>query len=169
MICDKGLSKSRILILAIILISAAPVFSQDNAPGREEFWICPGAEVAMYSISNAAYGGGLSFGYGRRAAIGLKAAYFFDLDKEVDSLELNLLLRWYFFPAAPSAGPFIQLNAGPVFFFQDKDFPSTLGVVSAGLNLGWRFLLGRYWFIEGAIRGGYPYIAGAQLSAGLRF
>ena len=157
------------LIAILVLITALPVLAQERTVKREDFWICPGAEVAMFSISNMAYGGGLTLGYGKAFSIGLKAAWFFDGSREVDSLEINLLLRWYFMGA--SSGPFLQLNGGPVFFAQKESMtmPSELGVVSAGLSIGWRFLLGRFWFIEGAIRGGYPFIAGAALSAGCHF
>jgi hypothetical protein len=73
---------------------------------------------------------------------------------------------------AGSSGLFIQFNGGPVIFAQNDDsiaVPSGMGTFSAGLSLGWRFLLGRTFFIEPVIRGGYPYIVGAGLSAGVRF
>jgi hypothetical protein len=35
--------------------------------------------------------------------------------------------------------------------------------------LGWRFLFGGHFFIEPAVRAGYPYFAVAGLSAGARF
>jgi hypothetical protein len=47
--------------------------------------------------------------------------------------------------------------------------PSEVGTISIGLGVGWRFLLGNLFFIEPAIRGGFPYIVGAGLSAGVRF
>ena len=152
-----------------VFLSALPVFAQDRSREAQDLWICPGAEIAMYSISNAAYGGALSIAYGNRVSLGFKAAWFIDGDREVNTLELNLLFRWYFL--RPISGLFIQFNGGPAFFFQNEDLtiPSRLGAVSAGLSLGWRFLLGRYWFIEPSLRGGYPFIAGAGLSAGLHF
>ena len=157
------------LVLAMFL-PGLPIFAQDRTATSEDLWICPGAEIAMYSLSNAAYGGGLALGYGKGAAIGFKAAWFADGSGEVTTLELGLLLRLYF--QGSSSGPFIQVNGGPAFFAEeDENFaiPSRIGVVSAGLSLGWRFPLARYWFVDGALRVGYPYIAGLGLSAGFRY
>ena len=157
-----------ILSLALcVFLSALPVSAQDSTRETQDLWICPGAEIAMYSVSNAAYGGAFSIAYGNRASIGFRAAWFMDGNREVNTLELNLLFRWYFL--RPISGLFIQFNGGPALFFQNEAFaiPSRLGAVSAGLSLGWRFLLGRYWFIEASLRGGYPFMAGAGLSAGL--
>ena len=174
MIFDKrGSGRLKILLLFFLcfLSTTLQVSAQEDLIEKQDFWICPGAEIAMYSISGIAYGGGLSIGYGRRAAVGLKADFFLDGEKEVTTLELDFLLRWYFRSGASFSGPFIQLNAGPAIFFRENNNvnPSHLGIISGGLSLGWRFLLGRYWFIEAAIRGGYPYIAGAGLYAGFHF
>jgi len=163
--CRKTLS----FLAFIFLLCSLPVFAQNTAKESQDLWICPGGEIAMYSVSNAAYGGSLSIAYGNKASIGLKAAWFIDGNMEVNTLELNLIFRWYFL--RPISGLFIQFNGGPAIFLQSESFtiPSRLGAVSAGLSLGWRFLLGRYWFIEPSIRGGYPFLAGAGLSGGLRF
>lgn len=162
--------KNILFILAIlILFPLFSAFSQGNTANREELWISGGAEAAMFSVENVAFGGGLSIGYGSRATIGLKTSFFIENREEVNTLELNLLFRWYFFSSDPSSGLFIQINAGPAFFFQNNKYPTTLGTLSAGLSLGWRFNFGRSFFAEGAIRGGYPYLAGVQLSAGYCF
>ena len=155
-----------------LFVATLPVFTQEptgeySTVQREDFWICPGAEIAMFSVSNASFGGALSLGYGRRAAIGLKAAWLIDGRDRVSTLEFNFLLRWFFLDA--SWGPYIQFNGGPAFFIQDEGLtmPAKLGTISAGISAGWRFLLGRFWFAEAAIRGGYPYIAGGGISFGL--
>jgi len=163
----------RKLFLSFFLISFAgglPVYAQNRVREAQDFWLCPGAEAAMYSISNFAYGPSLSLGYGNRISIGFNGAFFFDGAKEVNTLELNLLFRWYILQ--PVSGLFLQLNGGPAFFFEDKeifDSDSQLGVFSISLCLGWRFLLGKRFFMEACIRGGYPFIAGAGISAGLHF
>ena len=158
-------------VLFLAVSGQGPVYSLEGAAPREDLWICPCAELALYSISNAAYGGGLSLGYGNRTSIGIKAAYLFDPTGKVSTLEINFLFRVYFLRAFSSSGPYIQINGGPAFFAKDSrhSFPYEFGAVSAGLSLGWRFHIGKHFFIEPAIRGGYPYIVGGGLFAGVHF
>jgi hypothetical protein len=109
-------------------------------------------------------------------SLGLKVVYLDDIN-EFRTVELNFLLRFYPLGMARAefprnSGLFLQLNGGPVIFARDANdiaMPSKTGTLSGGLSLGWRFLLGRFFFIEPAVRGGYPYVAGAGLSAGVRF
>ena len=159
------------LLIVCIFLSGIPVFAQNNSGEREDLWICAGPEIAMFSISNLAYGGGLAIGYGSGTSIGFKISYFIDGGGMVNSLELNILFRFYFFGKDSYSGPFVQLNAGPVLFAQYESFgiPAELGTLSAGLVVGWRYLLTQYFFLEGTLRGGYPYIAGIAFSAGLHF
>jgi hypothetical protein len=171
---SKG--KLRFLIFALCyllfaLCFAFPIFAQEQASVREDLWICPVFESGWYGVSGMAIGGGAALGYGDRLAFGLKAVYWNDL-KELRALELNFLARYYFFSRAAPSGLFVQINGGPVIFAhgeQSITMPSETVTISAGLCLGWRFLLGRHFFTEPFIRTGYPYIAGAGLSAGVRF
>ena len=169
------------MAVVLLLIGTASVFAQEEAVHIEsaqtetvkhrDFWVCPGAETAMFSPTGMAYGGGLSIGYGRRATIGFKAAYLVNT-KGLSTLELNFLFRWYFLRPMAYFGPFVQIGGGPVFFAQNKNtiaVPAEFGTVSASLSVGWRFLLGKRWFLEPAIRAGYPFLVGAGVSAGLRF
>jgi hypothetical protein len=147
----------------------SPPINKTNA--FEDMWVCPVFESGWYSISNIAIGGGAALGYGNRAAIGLKVIYWNDMDG-IRSLELNFLLRFYIFGRMERSGLFAQVNGGPVIFARDEGnlaVPSGIGTFSAGFSVGWRFLFGRYFFVEPAVRAGYPYIAGAGLSAGVRF
>ena len=161
--------KILVFLAFFILFPALTAFAQDRTVEREDFWISGGADVAMFSVTNIAYGGGLALGYGKNVSIGFKAAWFFDGAKEVNSMEFNILLRWFFIRA--SSGPFFQFNGGPVFFAKDESMkiPSEFGAISAGLSFGWRFRFGKYWFVEGAVRGGYPFIAGGGIFAGCCF
>jgi hypothetical protein len=191
----------RIFFLSALVIffsftgaGAGAVFAQEANTGflaapaqRGDFWVCPGAETAFYSSSGVSVGGSLAAAYGSRASIGFKAAWFFDMNNELDALEINFLLRYYFMNSAeaassvegaPSAegvscaGPWIQLTGGPAMFFgrEDKNsVPARYGRISAGLTFGWRFLFGNLFFAEPYIRAGYPYIAGAGVSAGVHF
>ena len=141
-------------------------------PQRGDFWVCPGAETAFYTSSGVSVGGSLAAAYGNRASIGFRAAWFFDMNNELDALELGFLLRYYFMKSEPSTGPYLQLTGGPVLFFDREEknsVPAHYGRISAGLTFGWRFLFGKLFFAEPYIRAGYPYIAGAGVSAGVRF
>ena len=159
-------------LATVLILFPVPGFSQEQAFERGDFWICPAAETSLYSISSVSYGGGIALGYGRGASIGFKAAYFYDHEGQVDTMELGILLRFYFFGISSCSGPFIQFSGGPAFFFAREDdvqLPSELGMISAGISAGWRFLLGKTLFVEPSVRGGYPYIFGAGLSTGVRF
>jgi hypothetical protein len=161
------------LLVFISAVGIIPVFAQNRNDVIEDRWVCPVFESGLYGISNLAFGGGAALGYGDKVAFGLKVIYWNDLE-EVRALELNFLARFYFFRMIDAwrSGLFIQFNGGPVIFARGENniaIPSETVMISAGFSLGWRFLLGRYFFIEPAIRGGYPYIAGAGLSAGVHF
>ena len=142
-----------------------------------ETWICPSAEIGLYSANSISYGAGLAAAYGKKVSVGLKASFLFDAEKILDVLEINFLLRWYPLPSAEgnavtSTGPFFQFSGGPAIFFdrrKDISLPAGIGRISAGLGFGWRFPLDRLFFIEPSIRAGYPFIVGAALSTGIRF
>jgi hypothetical protein len=141
---------------------------------RGDFWACPGAEAVFFSSSGISAGGGFAAAYGSKTSMGFKAAWFFDMNNELDALELNFLFRYYFMGAenAPSAGPYLQLTGGPALLFaraEDVSIPAKWGAVSAGLTFGWRFFLGKFMFVEPYVRAGYPYIAGAGVSGGVHF
>jgi len=177
----------KFFLLTIVIFSSIAGFSQEGNPAkgflaapskRGDFWICPGAETAFYSASGVSVGGSLALAYGSKFSLGFKAAWFFDMNKNLDVLEMNLLLRYYFKDSAASgesessAGPYLQLTGGPALFFDNTEgaaIPAHWGTVSAGLTFGWRFLFGKLFFAEPYIRGGYPYLVGAGVSAGVRF
>jgi len=141
-------------------------------PERGEFWFCPSAEIALYSEQSFSYGAGFTIAYGKKASIGLKAVFFFDNSKILDVLELHILIRLYIFKGAANRGPFFQLEGGPAIFFHrdhNIELPAAFGMFSVGLTFGWRFLLGKIFFIEPSISGGYPFIVNGSLSIGLRF
>jgi len=160
----------RFLVIILILLTGINVslFAQKS----EVFWFCPSAEIALYSEQSFSYGGGFVIAYGKNASIGLKGAYFLDEQKVSDVLELNVLFRLHLLKEAANRGPFFQLTGGPAIFFpRDLDIilPAKIGMFSASIGFGWRFLFGKTFFIEPQVRGGYPFIAGASLSAGFKF
>jgi hypothetical protein len=163
--------KKTFLFLFFNTLVVLPVFAQEQSSGREDLWVCPVFESNWFSIKNIAIGGGAALGYGERVTFGLKVFYCDDING-VRTLELNFLLRLYLFRGSSNSGLFFQFNGGPVIFAQDKDslsVPSEIGTISTGISLGWRFLFGSHFFLEPAVRGGYPYAVGAGLSAGVRF
>jgi hypothetical protein len=163
--------KPLFLLVFIYSLGVMPISAQEQVSVREDFWVCPVFESGLYGVSNIAIGGGAALGYGDRVVIGLKVVYWNDLT-QLSALELNFLVRFYFFNRAAPSGLFVQFSGGPVILARDENkiaIPSDISMISAGLTLGWRFLLGRHFFIEPAVRGGYPYIVGAGLSAGVRF
>jgi len=160
------MKRSAFFVMLCLLLPVMTVFAGEN----DDFWLCPGAETAMYGVSSLAYGGGFSVGYGKGISMGLKAAWYTS-GEGTTALELNFLLRYFIFGMEAVSGPFLQLLAGPTLFATGGDniaVPSEYGMISAGLSFGWRFLFGGRWFVEPSIRGGYPYMAGAGLSAGVR-
>ena len=136
------------------------------------FWVSGGIETAMYSDSGFCYGGSLSIAFGKGVSIGGKAAYFINFDTGIDALEYGFLLRFYFLGISSYSGPFFQLSGGQVFLFRRSSgllFPAEWGTIYAGAETGWRFLLGKNFFMEPFIRGGFPYLIGGGISAGFVF
>ena len=124
-----------------------------------------------YGRRAPALGGGFALGAGDGVAIGFRLLYAVAFgDESINSLEMALFMRFYPFGPEASTGLFVQVTVGAVIYARDNafSFPSEAGAISAGLAAGWRFPLGKHWYIEPSIRGGYPYIAGAGVSAGFR-
>jgi len=162
--------KKFLFLPALCILSCYDGFAQSGQE-REDFWISANMDAAMYTYSGVSWGGSLSLGYGDGTSIGLKASWFY-ICEGVNTLELCFLFRFYFFGSQANSGPFVQFAGGPALFFP-KDIgislPAKLGMISAGLDIGWRFLIGKLFFIEPSVRAGYPYIAGGGISAGIRF
>jgi len=138
----------------------------------DEFWFCPSAEIALYSEYSFSYGAGFAIAFGKKTSVGLKGVFFFDEAKALDVLELQVLFRLYLLKGNDNKSLFLQFTGGPAIFFpreHEITLPAQIGMLSAGIALGWRFLLGNTFFIEPQVRGGYPFIVGVSLSAGLMF
>jgi len=167
----------RYVFVLFSLLICLPLSAQEQPPNPPaaksgDFWIGPGAEAALYGPEGRSYGGSLTIGYGSGTSMGIKASWLYDHDGQLHILVLDILFRLYFFGRSANSGLFIQLAGGPALYFEREEnisFPARIGIPSVGLAVGWRFPLGRYFFLEPSIRGGYPYLAGAGLSAGVRF
>jgi hypothetical protein len=128
-------------IFFLLLLFILPSVTLLSAGERGDFWVSLGGDTALYSTSGLAYGGSLSFGYGTGISFGLKAAWFFG-PESIDTFELLFLFRLYVPRAFSYSGPYVQLMGGPSFYNHRGSFsiPSDLGMISAGLGFGWRFL-----------------------------
>ncbi|MDR2768450.1 MAG: hypothetical protein LBB82_09030 [Treponema sp.] len=141
-----------------------------HAQAEDGFFAGPLAEAALYSRNSAAFGGGFILGGGGGSmALGLMTVCFVDGEK-LTTLEITIFFRRYLLPGREGEGLFAQVNGGVALFnLNGVAIPAKLGMFSAGLTAGWRFLFGELWYVEPTVRVGWPYIAGAGVSAGFRF
>ena len=150
-----------ILIIFVILIYTLTPFSVSALSG----FIGLDLEGNMNTREKAAMAGGLSFGFDweQNFTLGFRATYSNNLNT-VSCVQPTVFFRYY--PFIKSSGFFMQGELGAVLFFEYGDlFPAIQG----GLAAGWRFNLGKTWYLEPSIRGGYPYIWGAGLTVGIRY
>ena len=139
---------------------------------EDAFWIALSPETAMYRNSGFCFGAGFAFAYGKRASIGLKAAYFVNFEDRIDVLELGFLLRFYLLKGILNSVLYLQLTGGHALFIRGDDgisFPAHWGTMYGGPEIGWRFLFGNVFFLEPFVRAGYPYLFGGGISAGVVF
>jgi hypothetical protein len=124
-----------------------------------------GVEANSNTREGAAFGGSLSGGVDldNQFSLGLKAAFSSNMDT-ITALETAALFRYYL--PLKFSGLFAQAELGAVIFFEnDSSYPAFLG----GAAFGWRFNFYKNWYIEPYVRGGYPFIWGAGVLAGLHF
>jgi len=157
------------IILLIFTAFPAMALGGDNTT----FFVAPIIDVSMYGRNAPSTGIGLSLGWDGKVAIGLGCLYTFSHeDDSVYALEMTALIRMYILNMEnnKTSGLFLQFNGGPVLIKKESSvsIPTEYGAFSAGLTVGWRFPFGKYFYVEPAIRGGYPYKAGAGVSAGIR-
>jgi hypothetical protein len=99
---------------------------------------------------------------GRSFSAGLKTGYSRNITN-ISTLEMAALGRWYFVSSEKSRF-FAQLELGAdLIFYEERTIPAFLG----GLILGCHFPIAS-WYVEPALRGGYPYIWGLSISFGRR-
>jgi hypothetical protein len=149
--------KGALFLCLLFAIARPPIHS------LEGWFVGLGAEANAHTREAAAMGGGLSFGLdiNRNFASGLKAAFSHNFDT-VAAFEPLAFFRYYL--PLGIAGPFAQAEAGAAVYFEHGlAYPA----FSGGLALGWRFALGRRFYIEPLFRGGYPFAWGAGLTAGI--
>jgi len=184
---DKGGWKYLILLFLVFFIfpAAAQELEQIDKPESEQseeqsaeqpsrglgFFIAPLTELTGHGRESPSLGAGFAFGADDGVAVGFRCLYTFELNSEsVNALELTVFLRWYLRGVSAYSGPFIQFTGGTVLYAINNSVsvPSKVGMLSAGLGFGWRIPLGKYWFLEPAVRAGYPFMYGAGVAIALR-
>jgi hypothetical protein len=152
--------KGTMLALLLLILGALPAVAEDGGP-----MLGLTTEGTVNTRAWGAFGGGLALGWDiNGASLGVRAVYNVN-GKPMQVLESLFFARCYLPSLAGRGGFFVQLEAGPGFVFEEG---YTVGTISAGLMTGWRFLLGRRWFVEPFVRAGYPFIAGGGVGTGLR-
>jgi hypothetical protein len=124
-----------------------------------------GVEGNSNTREGAALGGSLSGGLDldQQLSLGLKVAFSSNMDT-VTALETTVLFRYYL--PLEISGFFAQLEMGTAIFFENnKSYPAFL----VGAVFGWRYYFYKNWYIEPYVRGGYPFVWGAGVLAGLSF
>jgi len=160
--------------IATASVIVAPVNTQVSTPvpmrtpqkvkssGNSGFFVGLGSEVNNNAKKGNAIGGNMALGYdmSKHFALGVNAVYSNDLEEEI-TLESKLMLRYYL----PIGGPFVQAEAGGALNKNDKNSIIPQG----GMAAGWRFSVDKEWFVEPAVRGGYPYVWGTGITLGKKF
>jgi hypothetical protein len=144
-----------------------------STKGHRDFYIALFAAGLGYTRYSAALGGGLMLG-GSFETIGTGLSLLFAQDAEkfitMEALAHLRLYMLFLSDAKNSTGLFIQAEGGvALFVHSEPENTTTMFTAAAGLCAGWRIPLGARWYIEPAIRGGFPYIFGGSLAAGYRF
>jgi outer membrane protein OmpA-like peptidoglycan-associated protein len=162
-----------IFVFFIFLCVTASIFALDF--GFDGAFAGIGPEINGYSRTRFSFGGDLTLGIDLNDSFsaGLETGFFDNFDT-VSALETALFFRYYFpwlnFPKDID-GPFAQLEAGCVVFFERgrNESPEIPPSFIGGLSAGWRINLGEHWYVEPAVRVGYPHVWGFGVTAGIRF
>ncbi|MDR1948542.1 MAG: hypothetical protein LBQ38_04050 [Spirochaetaceae bacterium] len=153
--------KRIVILLAVFTVLAGLIGAQEE----NRFSLGIGIEGNMNTPGGFALGGNVGFAYGITdfIAIGIKAGYSNNLER-IMVLEPGVFARYYFFTWEEKS-LFAQLDLGASLIFEEAlIYPTVMG----GLSVGLRIPLAS-WYVEPAVRGGYPYVFGAGLTAGYRF
>ncbi|MCL2722296.1 MAG: hypothetical protein FWD47_13285, partial [Treponema sp.] len=113
--------KNAITIFLFFLISFNLSAQDSPQKSRENIFISPVIETALYGYENINYGGGIAFGYGTGAAIGIRLVMFVDFDGG-SALEFNCFIKYFVFGKETYSGLFINIMAGPVIFNRLDNF-----------------------------------------------
>jgi hypothetical protein len=151
--------KKKFLYVAGFILATGSLYALDA-------WnIGAAVELNANSRKGVATGGGFLFDLeiDERFSAGIKTSFFSDINT-VNTLEWQGLFRYYL--PLPVTGVFVQAETGmSIFFEQSEAFPAFLG----GITAGWRIFPGKNWYLEPALRFGYPFIWSVGFGGGMRF
>ena len=157
--------KRTFLFTALVLaVALCPGFAQEP-----KMAIGLGPEFNMDSRENFAGGAALAFNYNLPVAaapltvgVTITGSYNFD---GIFVGEPTALFRWYFLGGGHT-GFFVQADLGAFLILEDGDLTP---MFDGGLRAGYRIALGEMFYLEPYARGGYPFVFGVGVLAGLRF
>jgi cell division septation protein DedD len=127
------------------------------------FFAGVGSEVNSNAKKGTAVGGNMAMGldFNKHFAMGVNAVYSNDMEASASTVESTVMFRYYL----PASGPFIQAEAGGALNPEEKSSATPMGGVAAGLRLD----VNQGWFVEPAVRGGYPFVWGTGITVGKKF
>ena len=152
-----------ILVLCLLLCAIGSLSAIDI----DDLFVGAGLELNAHTRERLAAGAGLVAGidFNSMFAMGLKFYFSHNFDT-VGALEPLAFFRYYLPLNMPLGNLFVQAEAGSVIYFEyGKAYPA----FSGGLSAGWRFDLPKNWYVEPAVRGGYPFAFGVGVTAGYKF
>ncbi|MCL2557237.1 MAG: OmpA family protein [Treponema sp.] len=169
----KTRNPARLPIAAALLILAGGLHANTNA-WNEPYWALS-AGVASSDILVE----GMSFGLVLDPRVTLSPSFMlgskniinFSSDNII-ALESQAYFRWNFLRLGRperQTNIFAQGGIGLLAAYRGADVTMTRGSVLADFTAGLTIPISDRWFIEPSIRAGYPFIAGASLTAGIRF
>ena len=157
------------IVLCLILCNAGFLFAQEKFI-PDAFFAGVGPETNLYTRSGSALGGNLIFGLdlNEHFSAGFKLGFYHNF-KTVETREPVVFFRYYLplFQKWVNKALFAQIELGSITFFETSYAPVT--VVSTGFAAGWRFNLPYNYFVEPALRFGYPYMWAINVTAGYTF
>ena len=157
--------KKAVLLTALALVlGLCPGFAQEP-----KMALGLGPEFNMDSRENFAGGAVLAFTFNLPVAavplaVGLTVTGSYNFDG-IFVGEPAALFRWYFLGGGHT-GLFVQADLGAFLILEDGDLTP---LFNGGLRAGYRVPLGEMFYLEPYARGGYPFVFGVGLMAGLRF
>jgi len=159
------------LISHNILSAGLCAFAQEGQSAKKGA-VGLGLEWNMHSYENFAGGAvlGLDFNLPHSFALGLTVTYSNNFSG-LSVVEPAALLRWYVI-VKDHTGFFVQADAGTFLVFDEGELISStfpLPFFLGGLRVGYRIPIGSSFFIEPYGRGGYPFLFGIGVTAGVRF